>query len=99
MIRLGQRASITAIELQTKPNRFSAKATIYIGSLDSTAVEYQQAGSTDRITHTSTIQVSLVGIGSHIKIKFEVPPKTASNPYGQIGLQILKVYGQPDGYH
>jgi len=62
-------------------------------------VEYRDAGQSDRITHTNTIQVALVGIGSHLKIKFEAAPKTATNPYAQIGLKLMKVYGEPEGYN
>jgi len=63
------------------------------------AVEYRDAGQSDRVTHTTAIQVALVGIGSHLKIRFEAAPKTATNPYGQIGLKLLKVYGEPAGYN
>ena len=45
------------------------------------------------------MQISAVGIGTHVKIIFEPPFKTRQNPYGQIGLKLLRIYGEPDGYH
>jgi centrosomal protein CEP104 len=45
-------------------------------------------------------QVNTLGIGSFIKIQFKrAPPKTNKNPCGQVGLTLLKVWGQPLGYY
>jgi hypothetical protein len=41
-----------------------------------------------------------LGIGTYIKIVFtKPPPKTNKNPNGQVGLALLKVWGQPLGYY
>ncbi len=41
-----------------------------------------------------------MGIGTFIKILFKrAPPKTSKNPCGQVGLALLKVWGQPLGYY
>ena len=64
-----------------------------------TQVEYRTAGEIDKITNTNSVQISTVGVGTHLKITFEAPFKTNQNPYGQVGLRLLKVYGEPDGYH
>jgi hypothetical protein len=61
-------------------------------------IEYCLAGETDRVTHANAVQVGVVGIGTHLKIRFEPVPKTQANPYGQVGLKQLKVFGEPDGY-
>lgn len=45
-------------------------------------------------------QVDTLGIGSFIKILFRrAPPKTNKNPAGQIGLSMIRVWGQPLGYY
>lgn len=64
-----------------------------------TQVEYRAAGEIDKITNANSVQISIVGVGTHLKITFEAPFKTNKNPYGQVGLRLLKVYGEPDGYH
>jgi len=44
--------------------------------------------------------VDTLGIGSFIKVIFRrAPPKTNKNPAGQIGLSLIKVWGQPLGYY
>ena len=49
---------------------------------------------------TSPKQLDVLGIGSYIKIVFtKGPPKTNKNPCGQVGLALLKVWGQPLGYY
>jgi hypothetical protein len=42
VVRLGQRASVKTVELQTKPNRFSSACVIQIGSMEGqhSAIEY-----------------------------------------------------------
>jgi len=40
-----------------------------------------------------------LGIGSYVKIIFKrPPPRTNKNPCGQVGLSLIKVWGQPLGY-
>ena len=49
---------------------------------------------------TSPKQINALGIGSYIKISFiKQPPSTNKNPCGQVGLSLLKIWGQPLGYY
>jgi centrosomal protein CEP104 len=44
--------------------------------------------------------VDTLGIGSFIKVIFKrAPPKTNKNPCGQVGLSLIKIWGQPLGYY
>lgn len=49
---------------------------------------------------TAAKQIDTLGIGSFIKIVFKsAPPKTNKNPCGQVGLAMIKIWGQPLGYY
>lgn len=67
------------LELQSKPGRFCTAVKVMVGSMDGqhSSVEYRDAGSVERVTATGTVQVSLVGIGTHLKLLFSSPPKTS----------------------
>lgn len=48
---------------------------------------------------TAPKQLNILGIGTYMKIVFKTPPpKTNKNPNAQVGLALLKVWGQPLGY-
>mmetsp|Transcript_14301 Transcript_14301/g.10347 ORF Transcript_14301/g.10347 Transcript_14301/m.10347 type:complete len:155 (-) Transcript_14301:1555-2019(-) len=85
-----------------KENRFIPEVEAYIGDGMSGSfqdVEYRHAGQCSSIS-TSVKQMDTLGIGTYVKLVFtKPPPKTNKNPNGQVGLALLKVWGQPLGYY
>ena len=101
VVRLGSRSSITSIQLQAKPNRFCNGVTIFIGSATSLGnfLEFEKAGESDRVTSENYSQIGVTGVGTHLKLRFNVPARTSLNPCGAVGIRLMKVFGTPTGYH
>ena len=87
--------------MQAKPNRFCNGVTIFIGSATSLGnqLEFEQAGFTDRLTAETYTQISVSGVGTHLKVRFNSPARTSLNPCGAVGIRLMKVFGTPTGYH
>jgi hypothetical protein len=102
VIRLNYRAEIAHIIIMSKQDRFIPDVEILIGDGMSGSfldVDFRLAGQGQNVT-TSPMQLNTLGIGTYIKLLFKKqPPKTGKNPAGQVGLGLLKIWGQPLGYY
>jgi len=85
-----------------KEDRFIPEVEIMIGDGMSGSfmdVDFRAAGEAQNIS-TSPCQVNTLGIGTYIKLLFtRQPSKSTKNPAGQVGLSLLKIWGQPLGYY
>lgn len=85
-----------------KENRFIPECEIHIGDGISGSfidAEYRVGGVGDNISNVPK-QINTFGIGSYIKIVFtRQPAKTVKNPGGQVGISLLRIWGQPLGYN
>lgn len=101
-IRLNFRAEIAHVILMAKEDRFIPECEILIGDGISGSfidAEYRVGGIGEQISNVPK-QINTFGIGGYIKIVFtKQPAKTVKNPGGQVGLSLLRVWGQPLGYN
>jgi len=85
-----------------KDDRFIPECEIHIG--DGIAgsfvdAEYRVGGIGEQIS-SAPKQINTFGIGGYVKIVFtKQPAKTVKNPGGQVGLSLLRIWGQPLGYN
>jgi centrosomal protein CEP104 len=86
----------------SKEDRFIPECEIHIGDGISGSfvdAEYRIGGIGEQITSVPK-QINTFGIGSYIKLVFtRQPSKTVKNPGGQVGLALLRIWGQPLGYN
>jgi hypothetical protein len=55
---------------------------------------YRLGGTGIALTDEKPEQVTVIGVGTHIKLIFaEQPKRTSGNPCGSVGLQMFRVYG------
>mmetsp|Transcript_30234 Transcript_30234/g.34616 ORF Transcript_30234/g.34616 Transcript_30234/m.34616 type:complete len:441 (+) Transcript_30234:175-1497(+) len=101
-VRLNFRAEIAHVILMAKENRFIPQCEILIGDGISGSfvdAEYRVGGIGEQITNVPK-QINTFGIGSYVKVVFtKQPSKTVKNPGGQVGLSLLRIWGQPLGYN
>lgn len=101
IVRLDHRVQFSYILLSTKPYKLIPDVEVWIGDgvygsfLDA---EYHFAGKACGIT-SQPLQIPVSGIGSYVKLLFPTKPKpSVNNPYGQISLAVLKVWGRKIDY-
>ena len=101
-VRLNFRAEIAHVILMAKEDRFIPEWEILIGDGISGSfvdAEYRIGGVGEQISNVPK-QINTFGIGSYLKIVFtKQPSKTVKNPGGQVGLALLRIWGQPLGYN
>ena len=101
IVRLDHRVQFSYIVLSTKPNKLIPDVEVQIGDgvygsfLDA---EYHIGGRATSIS-SQPHQIPVSGIGSYLKLVFTTKPKaTANNPYGQVSLAVLKIWGRKIDY-
>jgi centrosomal protein CEP104 len=101
VLRLDHRIQFSYIIISTKPDKLIPELEIYIGDgiygsfLDA---EYHFGGKAYHLTPQNT-QVPVSGIGIYIKFLFVTKPKLGpNNPYGQVSLGAVKVWGRKIDY-
>ncbi|KAL4438288.1 hypothetical protein ABPG74_009711 [Tetrahymena malaccensis] len=101
VLRFHYRSELHHILLCCKPDKGIPVVEFYIGDglnggfLDA---EYRLAGKADFIQNLPK-QIKLMGIGNYLKIRIPKPSgRNPQNPFGQVSLSILKVWGRYTNY-
>jgi centrosomal protein CEP104 len=102
ILRLDYRSHLKYVMLRAKVNRPIQEVELHIadgveGNFNDAT--YRKIGTGKFITEEAqTVKVD--GIGNYLKIVFTKPSlKTISNPFGQVSLSQLKIFGKKINYH
>ncbi|KAM3136863.1 hypothetical protein pb186bvf_011122 [Paramecium bursaria] len=102
ILRFHTRVQLDHVLIASKLDKIIPKVDIYIGDgLNGgfNDAEYRKTGTQLQI-HNKPIQVKLIGIGSFLKLRFiEKPKRSPQNPYGQVSIQILKIWACARSYN
>ncbi|CAD8106995.1 unnamed protein product [Paramecium primaurelia] len=102
ILRFHTRIQVDHLLIASKADKGIPKMNIYIGDgLNGgwNDAEYRRAGQCENI-YVKPLQVKLTGIGNYLKIKIiEHPKRAPQNPYGQVSISLLKIWGIPRSYN
>ena len=101
VVRLDFRVQFSYIIIASKPHKNIPDVEAYVGDgvygsfIDA---EYHLGGKASNISDQS-FQIGISGIGSYLKLRFITKPKIGpNNPFGQISLALLKIWGRKLDY-
>lgn len=97
IVRLSQRSHIKYVLLRAKINRPVPEVTLYVGDGNSGSfidTEFRKFGIALGVTEEG-VSIKVDGIGNYVKLIFtKQPKKTLDNPFGQVSLSQLKMFGK-----